>query len=56
MYQMRMLGILSKPYILNVEELATLFHFPGQAVRAPAAATTRMGVRQGEPPIGLPVG
>jgi len=55
MYKMRMMG-LSKPYILNVEELATIFHFPGRVVRAPSTAASRMSVRQGEPPSGLPVG
>lgn len=38
--------------ILNIEELATLFHFPGQGVEAPLLR--RLGAKKGEPPAGLP--
>jgi len=55
MYKMRMLGILSKPYILNVEELATLYHFPGSVVQAPSTSAARLGGKRGEPPANLPV-
>ncbi len=40
--------------ILNTEELATLFHFPGKIV-APAPAIPRVEVKKGEAPSGLPV-
>ena len=43
----------SKPYILNAEELATLYHFPGTLVRSPVLVR---GTKQGEPPAGLPMG
>lgn len=54
MYSMRMLGMLSKPYILNVEEIASLYHFPGSAVQAPSTSSARLGSRRGEPPVNLP--
>ena len=36
-------------YILNIEELATLFHFPGR-MAAPAPGISRIGAKKGEPP------
>lgn len=41
-------------YILNTEELATLFHFPGRIV-APAPTLPRVEAKKGEPPPGLPI-
>jgi hypothetical protein len=41
-----------KSSILNTEELATLFHFPGSVVRTPALP--RVETRKGEPPAELP--
>ena len=41
-------------FVLNTEELATLFHFPGRMV-APAPAVPRVEVKKGEAPPGLPV-
>jgi len=41
-------------YILNTEELATLYHFPGRIV-APAPALPRIEAKKGEAPPGLPV-
>ena len=41
-------------YVLNSEELATLFHFPGRTV-APSSAVSRIEAKKGEPPPGLPV-
>jgi len=55
MYSMRLLGILSKPFILNTEELATLYHFPGQVVQAPGSVSTRTESKRGEPPAELPL-
>ncbi len=40
-------------FILNTEELATIFHFPGQRV-APAPLIKRIEAKKGEAPPGLP--
>ena len=42
-----------KPFILNTEELATIFHFPGGVAETPTF--TRIESRKGEPPSNLPV-
>ncbi|MEA2098199.1 MAG: hypothetical protein U9P70_03955 [Patescibacteria group bacterium] len=42
-----------KSYVLNTEELATLFHFPTIEVKAPLAP--RVEAKKGKPPTGLPV-
>lgn len=44
----------SKGFVLNIEELATIFHFPVSSVMAPK--TPRMEIKKGVPPIGLPIG
>lgn len=41
-------------FILNTEELATMFHFPGRAV-APAPFVPRVEAKKGEAPPGLPM-
>src|SRR3989344_152651 len=41
-------------FILNTEELATLFHFPGRVV-APAPFVSRVESKRGEAPPGLPM-
>ncbi len=41
------------PYVLNIEELATVYHFPGRVVQAPLMP--RIGAKKGEPPAGLPI-
>jgi hypothetical protein len=41
-------------YILNSEELATLYHFPSRLV-APAPAIPRVEAKKGEPPPELPI-
>ncbi|MDX1608252.1 MAG: hypothetical protein R3251_03525 [Candidatus Spechtbacterales bacterium] len=51
-YKSRFLGNTSAPYILNTEELATIYHFPGKVVRAPFMP--RVSSRTSEPPRGLP--
>jgi hypothetical protein len=40
-------------FVLNTEEVATLYHFPGKAV-APAPAFSRIESKKGEAPPGLP--
>lgn len=50
----RMRGALpGKFFILNVEELASLYHFPTQIVEAPLLG--RVETRKGGPPGGLPI-
>lgn len=44
----------SKPIVLNTEELATLFHFPGGTVSSPLMS--RMQAKQMSPPSNLPIG
>ncbi len=41
-----------KMFILNIEELASIFHPPGRIVMAPT--TPRIQAKKGEPPPGLP--
>lgn len=41
-------------YILNIEELASLWHFPAPAVKAPLVSKTE--AKHAEPPMGLPLG
>ncbi|MBI3963388.1 MAG: hypothetical protein HY341_00145 [Candidatus Kerfeldbacteria bacterium] len=38
--------------VLNTEELASLFHFPTESVKAPLVK--KMEAKRGEPPVGLP--
>lgn len=40
-------------YILNIEELATIYHFPTVSVQAPM--TPYIPIKKGSPPVGLPV-
>lgn len=41
-------------FILNIEELATLFHFPGR-LAAPAPGVSRIGAKKGGPPPTVPL-
>jgi len=43
----------AKPFILNTEELATIYHFPVKAVKAPLLKMAE--VRRGEAPVSLPI-
>ncbi len=43
----------SQPFIFNIEELATIYHFPAITVKAPAVP--RVEAKKGEPPAGLPM-
>lgn len=51
-YKFRKLGAGAPPYILNSEELATLFHFPASDARTPVLSTA--GARRAEAPTTLP--
>lgn len=42
-----------KPFVLNTEELATIYHFPGQVSQTPTF--TRIVSKKGEPPANLPI-
>ncbi|MFH1990318.1 MAG: hypothetical protein ABIJ19_00455, partial [Patescibacteria group bacterium] len=42
-----------KNFVLNIEELATIYHYPIVVVAAPAIQ--RVGTRKAEPPVGLPM-
>jgi hypothetical protein len=46
--------IRSQPFVFNIEELATIYHFPGMMVKAPLAP--KVEAKKGEPPTGLPFG
>ena len=54
-YKMRdtLPGTISPEFLLNAEELATMFHFPGQTVKAPTMP--RVETRKAAPPAGLPI-
>ncbi len=43
----------SDSFVLSTEELATIFHFPGQA--APTPTLTRIPSKKGQPPANLPI-
>jgi hypothetical protein len=42
-----------KPFVLNTEELATIFHFPGRVAETPTFG--RIEARKGEAPTDLPI-
>lgn len=42
-----------KPFIMNIEELATIYHFPGDIATTPTL--TRVEAKKAEPPANLPV-
>jgi len=44
---------IGKSFVLNTEELATIYHFPGQVSQAPALS--RIGSKKAEPPSNLPI-
>ena len=44
-----------KTFVLNTEELATLYHFPGK-IAVPAPSLQRIKERKAEPPANLPIG
>lgn len=53
-FKNRSWGIGADPWILNIEELATLWHFPSITVKAPLVK--KADAKRAEPPVGLPIG
>ena len=49
----RKIKVGGSPYILNIEELATLWHFPLPFVKTPLVQ--KAGAKRGEPPMNLPI-
>lgn len=45
--------IVRKPFVLNTEELATIFHFPGRVLETPTFK--RIDSKKTEPPANLPI-
>ncbi|MCR4314503.1 MAG: hypothetical protein NUV84_04650 [Candidatus Uhrbacteria bacterium] len=52
-YQNRSWGVGANPVILNVEELATIWHFPPISIKAPLVKKSES--KRAEPPSGLPI-
>ena len=52
-YQKRSWGIGANPMFMNVEELATLWHFPAVYIKAPLVKKSES--KRAEPPSGLPM-
>jgi hypothetical protein len=50
-YKARTLDV--KSYVLNTEELATIFHFPTKEVKGPVVP--RVEAKKGKPPATLPI-
>ncbi len=44
----------SNPFVFNIEELATIYHFPGETVKTPLMP--KVDAKKGQPPTGLPLG
>lgn len=53
-YKLRRMNQGSTPFVLNIEELATVFHFPYTSVKAPTIS--RPEAKTMEPPSDLPLG
>lgn len=52
-YKKRALNRGAKPFVFNIEELATIYHFPYVTVQAPTIRWT--GAKKAEPPSDLPI-
>jgi len=46
-------GHKSGPFIMNTEELATIYHFPGEVSKTPSLS--RISAKKAEPPTNLPI-
>jgi len=46
--------IRSQPFVFSIEELASIYHYPGMMVKAPL--TPKVEAKKSEPPSGLPTG
>lgn len=53
-YRNRSWGTGADPWILNTEELASMWHFPSLLVKSPLVKKAE--AKRGEPPVGLPIG
>ncbi|MBI5370271.1 hypothetical protein HZA85_03725 [Candidatus Uhrbacteria bacterium] len=51
-YMTRNWGVGADPFFLNVEEIASLWHFPAISIKAPLVKKAE--ARRAEPPVGLP--
>ncbi len=52
-YRNRSTSIGVKPFVLNIEELASLWHFPTETVKAPLIK--KISAKRAEPPFALPI-
>ncbi len=52
-YINRKMSTNTQDFVLNIEELATIYHFPAIMVEAPSLR--RLESKKGEPPAGLPI-
>ncbi len=52
-YKLRRIDEIATPFVLNIEELATVFHFPYITVKAPSMSHSELKTK--EPPPDLPV-
>lgn len=52
-YKSRSMWLGGRTFVLNTEELATLYHFPTPSVRAPLLKRTE--AKRGEPPFAIPI-
>lgn len=52
-YKKRKMKVGKKPFVLNIEELATIWHFPMSYVKTPLVQKASMKIA--EPPMGLPI-
>jgi len=44
---------IGQSFVLNIEELATVFHFPGRVAETPTFG--RIEAKKSQPPINLPI-